>query len=51
MWKLDDWYITFQIDRLTKNSDQRVPDSKRTQKDSMYATMGILNSFTWRGYN
>ena len=43
--------LSSQIERLTKNSGEKVPDSNRTQKASIYAEMGVLNAFVWKGYN
>ena len=37
--------------RLTKDAESGVTDSNRTQKNSIYKDIGILNSFAWKGYN
>lgn len=39
------------MDRLTKNTVDKTPDNKRTQKHSIYQGMGVVNSFAWKGYN
>jgi len=39
------------VSRLTENGGDKAPDTKRTQKDSIYKEMGPVNSFAWKGYN
>lgn len=39
------------IKRLTDKAPEKVSDPKRTQRDSMYKEMGVVNSFAWKGYN
>ena len=41
----------FQLKRLTKDSSKKAADQKRTQKDSIYKSMGVVNSYAWKGYN
>ena len=45
-------YVLFkQVTRLTENAGDKAPDTKRTQKHSIYRDMGSVNSFAWKGYN
>ena len=44
-------HFALQLKRLTKDSSKEVTDSKRTQRDSTYREMGVVNSFAWKGYN
>ncbi|KAK2144154.1 hypothetical protein LSH36_781g01051 [Paralvinella palmiformis] len=39
------------LKRLTEGAAQKAADAKRTQKDSIYKDMGVLNAYVWRGYN
>jgi len=39
------------LDRLTQKTEEKTPDTKRTQKHSIYNKMGVVNSFAWKGYN
>uniref|UniRef100_A0A1I8F4N1 Beta-tubulin n=1 Tax=Macrostomum lignano TaxID=282301 RepID=A0A1I8F4N1_9PLAT len=39
------------IEKLSRYNPDRVADARRTQRDSQYNKMGVLNSFAWRGYN
>ena len=38
------------IERLTKNSSEKVTDSKRVPEGKL-KEIGVLNSFAWKGYN
>jgi len=42
---------SLQVERLRSAEKIGVPDSRRTQKDSIYRDMGALNSYAWKGYN
>jgi hypothetical protein len=44
-------YFVLQLKRLTDNSAEKAVDCKRTQKDSIYKDMGVVNAYIWRGYN
>ena len=46
-----DYCCFFQLKRLTKNSSKKAADQKRSQKDSIYKSMGVVNSYAWKGYN
>ncbi|KAI0220636.1 hypothetical protein LSAT2_012410 [Lamellibrachia satsuma] len=48
---LDRYGIKAMVERLCSAEKIGVPDSRRTQKDSIYRDMGALNSYAWKGYN
>ncbi|XP_074651299.1 uncharacterized protein LOC141906047 [Tubulanus polymorphus] len=39
------------VDRLSKADKNNSVDSNRTQANSIYKNMGVVNSFAWKGYN
>ena len=39
------------MERLQEGASEKVVDAKRTQKDSIYRNMGVVNAYAWKGYN
>ncbi|XP_076444120.1 uncharacterized protein LOC143282385 [Babylonia areolata] len=43
--------IDAMLERLTKVPKEKIPDSDRRLRSSIYRDMGVVSSYAWQGYN